>query len=148
VVPDGSPPTVRQTRQADRFTDRRRSTLRASLCAGKALPQPCDVDLAQPLAAPIHHPRRTLQESGAGVIILQRAGNIADRPQQPPAARGRASGSGRDATDRGAGIVHSRRDIDDLDDAKLDILLQRPCRPHVERSQWFGDAQWIDAILA
>ena len=43
-----------------------------------------------------------------------------------------------DTADRGARIVHGggnclERDVDDLDDAELDVLLQRARRPDVER---------------
>ena len=47
---------------------------------GKTLPQPAASDLAQPLVAPINHPTRPFQQFGAGVVLLQRAGNIARSP--------------------------------------------------------------------
>ena len=96
-----SPPTVRPTRQAHRFTDRswsghqrwvrgsraglrsatgEQSALQPLLNGGKTLPQPRCLGFAQPLVAPIHHPTRTLQKFGAGIILLQRTGDIADRP--------------------------------------------------------------------
>lgn len=55
--------------------------------------------------------------------------------------------------DRGAGIVHRRRDcpqrdIDDLDDAELHVLLQRSRRTDVERAHQFDQAHRVDAILA
>ena len=57
-----------------------KSALQPLLNGGQTLLQPRSLGLAQPLAAPIHNPTCTLQKFGAGIILLQRAGDIADRP--------------------------------------------------------------------
>ena len=56
------------------------SALQPLLNSDQTLLQPRCLGFAQPLAAPIHNPTCTLQKLGAGIILLQRAGDIADRP--------------------------------------------------------------------